>query len=75
MFWFLDLAGRRGRRKPERREERDRPLPPLLARVGGNIEVSIFFILGKKFVAKRITTREFLINTPSSTHGKLIEEI
>jgi len=23
----------------ERRDERDRPLPPLLARVGGNIEV------------------------------------
>lgn len=39
--FFIDLAGRRGRRKPERREERDRPLPPLLARVGGNIEVSI----------------------------------
>lgn len=33
-------TGRRGKRKPgERREEKDRPLPPLLARVGGNIEV------------------------------------
>ncbi|XKL65519.1 hypothetical protein PGB90_008939 [Kerria lacca] len=31
--------GRRGKRKLERREEKDRPLPPLLARVGGNIEV------------------------------------
>lgn len=37
---FVDLNSRRSRRKPERREERDRPLPPLLARVGGNIEVS-----------------------------------
>ncbi|XP_025415393.1 chromodomain-helicase-DNA-binding protein Mi-2 homolog isoform X3 [Sipha flava] len=27
------------KRKPERKEDRDRPLPPLLARVGGNIEV------------------------------------
>lgn len=35
-------TGRRGKRKPERKEEKDRPLPPLLARVGGNIEVSIF---------------------------------
>jgi len=34
--------GRRSgrRRGMERRDERDRPLPPLLARVGGNIEVS-----------------------------------
>ncbi|XP_023020569.2 chromodomain-helicase-DNA-binding protein Mi-2 homolog [Leptinotarsa decemlineata] len=33
-----DLS-RRSRRKMERKEEKDRPLPPLLARVGGNIEV------------------------------------
>jgi hypothetical protein len=32
--------GRRSRRRLERRDEKDRPLPPLLARVGGNIEVS-----------------------------------
>ncbi|VVC33210.1 Hypothetical protein CINCED_3A015046 [Cinara cedri] len=32
-------AGKKIKRKPERKEERDRPLPPLLARVGGNIEV------------------------------------
>ncbi|XP_050421569.1 chromodomain-helicase-DNA-binding protein Mi-2 homolog [Adelges cooleyi] len=31
--------GKKLKRKPERKEERDRPLPPLLARVGGNIEV------------------------------------
>ncbi|XP_021937675.1 chromodomain-helicase-DNA-binding protein Mi-2 homolog isoform X5 [Zootermopsis nevadensis] len=31
--------GRRSRRRLERRDEKDRPLPPLLARVGGNIEV------------------------------------
>jgi len=31
--------GRRSRRRMERRDEKDRPLPPLLARVGGNIEV------------------------------------
>ncbi|CAG9819147.1 unnamed protein product [Phaedon cochleariae] len=30
---------KRSRRKMERKEEKDRPLPPLLARVGGNIEV------------------------------------
>lgn len=30
---------RRNRRRLERKEDRDRPLPPLLARVGGNIEV------------------------------------
>ncbi|CAO1409832.1 unnamed protein product [Diamesa serratosioi] len=30
---------KRGRRRMDRKEERDRPLPPLLARVGGNIEV------------------------------------
>lgn len=30
---------RRSRRRVERKEDRDRPLPPLLARVGGNIEV------------------------------------
>ncbi|XP_066145603.1 chromodomain-helicase-DNA-binding protein Mi-2 homolog isoform X2 [Euwallacea fornicatus] len=30
---------RRSRRRIERKDERDRPLPPLLARVGGNIEV------------------------------------
>ena len=30
-----ELPGKRGKRK----EEKDRPLPPLLARVGGNIEV------------------------------------
>ncbi|XP_037973931.2 chromodomain-helicase-DNA-binding protein Mi-2 homolog isoform X1 [Plutella xylostella] len=34
-----DLLSRRSRRRLERREERDRPLPPLLARVGGNMEV------------------------------------
>lgn len=33
-----DLS-RRSRRRIERKEDRDRPLPPLLARVGGNIEV------------------------------------
>ncbi|XP_057664252.1 chromodomain-helicase-DNA-binding protein Mi-2 homolog isoform X2 [Diorhabda carinulata] len=33
-----DLS-RRSRRKIERKDEKDRPLPPLLARVGGNIEV------------------------------------
>ncbi|XP_018571410.1 chromodomain-helicase-DNA-binding protein Mi-2 homolog isoform X2 [Anoplophora glabripennis] len=33
-----DLS-RRSRRRMERKDERDRPLPPLLARVGGNIEV------------------------------------
>ena len=37
------FAGTENRRKrrPERKEEKDRPLPPLLARVGGNIEVRI----------------------------------
>jgi len=35
-----ETGGRRRRRGMDgRREERDRPLPPLLARVGGNIEV------------------------------------
>ncbi|XP_044598815.1 chromodomain-helicase-DNA-binding protein Mi-2 homolog isoform X3 [Cotesia glomerata] len=34
-----DLLSRRSRRRLERRDERDRPLPPLLARVNGNIEV------------------------------------
>ncbi|GBP65125.1 Chromodomain-helicase-DNA-binding protein Mi-2 homolog [Eumeta japonica] len=34
-----DLLSRRSKRRIERREERDRPLPPLLARVGGNMEV------------------------------------
>ncbi|XP_054288773.1 chromodomain-helicase-DNA-binding protein Mi-2 homolog isoform X2 [Macrosteles quadrilineatus] len=33
------IEGGRKKRRPERREEKDRPLPPLLARVGGNIEV------------------------------------
>lgn len=33
---------RRSRRRGmDRRDEKDRPLPPLLARVGGNIEVRI----------------------------------
>lgn len=31
--------GRRSKRRIEQKSERDRPLPPLLARVGGNIEV------------------------------------
>lgn len=34
-----DLLSRRSKRRLERKEERDRPLPPLLARVGGNMEV------------------------------------
>ncbi|XP_066585961.1 chromodomain-helicase-DNA-binding protein Mi-2 homolog isoform X2 [Prorops nasuta] len=34
-----DLLSRRSRRRLERRDEKDRPLPPLLARVNGNIEV------------------------------------
>lgn len=34
-----DGTRRSNKRRLERREERDRPLPPLLARVGGNIEV------------------------------------
>lgn len=34
-----ELISRRTKRRIERKEERDRPLPPLLARVGGNIEV------------------------------------
>lgn len=38
-FSVAGETGRRGKRKLERREEKDRPLPPLLARVGGNIEV------------------------------------
>ena len=32
------------RRKYRDRNDKDRPLPPLLARVGGNIEVRIFFL-------------------------------
>ncbi|CAH0765490.1 unnamed protein product [Bemisia tabaci] len=32
-------GGRRAKRRPDQKSERDRPLPPLLARVGGNIEV------------------------------------
>ena len=36
-----DETGRRRRKGMERRDEKDRPLPPLLARVGGNIEVKI----------------------------------
>jgi len=36
---LAEAGTRRRRRGMERREERDRPLPPLLARVGGNIEV------------------------------------
>ena len=35
--------GRRSRRRLERRDEKDRPLPPLLARVGGNIEVCFYY--------------------------------
>lgn len=39
-----DEPGRGRRRKgTERRDEKDRPLPPLLARVGGNMEVIDFF--------------------------------
>jgi chromodomain-helicase-DNA-binding protein 4 len=34
-----EAGTRRRRRGMDRRDERDRPLPPLLARVGGNIEV------------------------------------
>ncbi|XP_044007966.1 chromodomain-helicase-DNA-binding protein Mi-2 homolog isoform X3 [Aphidius gifuensis] len=34
-----DLLSRRSRRRLERRDEKDRPLPPLLARVNGNMEV------------------------------------
>ncbi|KAJ8683101.1 hypothetical protein QAD02_018893 [Eretmocerus hayati] len=34
-----DLLSRRSKRRLERRDEKDRPLPPLLARVNGNIEV------------------------------------
>lgn len=37
-----DLLSRRSRRRLERRDEKDRPLPPLLARVNGNIEVSTY---------------------------------
>lgn len=40
-----DLLSRRSRRRLERRDEKDRPLPPLLARVNGNIEVG--------FIARR----------------------
>lgn len=32
-------------RRERKRNERDRPLPPLLARVGGNIEVSSTLVL------------------------------
>ena len=34
-----DNESRRVKRRMDRKEEKDRPLPPLLARVGGNIEV------------------------------------
>jgi len=37
-----DLLSRRSRRRLERRDEKDRPLPPLLARVNGNIEVGFY---------------------------------
>lgn len=40
--------GRRRRKGTERRDEKDRPLPPLLARVGGNIEVTTFFFLSSR---------------------------
>uniref|UniRef100_A0A1B6DUE7 Chromodomain-helicase-DNA-binding protein Mi-2 homolog n=1 Tax=Clastoptera arizonana TaxID=38151 RepID=A0A1B6DUE7_9HEMI len=33
------IEGGRKKKRPERKDEKDRPLPPLLARVGGNIEV------------------------------------
>lgn len=37
-----ERVGRR-RRGGDNRSEKDRPLPPLLARVGGHIEVSVCF--------------------------------
>lgn len=56
-MYYLNLAEagtRRRRRGMERREERDRPLPPLLARVGGNIEVtSIYTQFFKKIYIKK----------------------
>ena len=41
-------VGRRGRMRPNL-NEKDRPLPPLLARVGGNIEVNILTVLRSLF--------------------------
>lgn len=44
-----DLLSRRSRRRLERRDEKDRPLPPLLARVNGNIEVGIPFVQKERY--------------------------
>lgn len=48
IFSLLE-KGVRGRKGRLGQSERDKPLPPLLARVGGNIEVSIeiFLVLNK----------------------------
>lgn len=63
-----DEPGRGRRRKgTERRDEKDRPLPPLLARVGGNMEVKDLmqfpvFMLGAHTVLNELTWR----------HGRLV---
>lgn len=49
-----DLLSRRSRRRLERRDEKDRPLPPLLARVNGNIEVGVIRILLNIILAETI---------------------
>lgn len=42
IIFFLNLANSRRPNRKGLRNDKDKPLPPLLARVGGNIEVSLF---------------------------------
>jgi len=60
-----DLLSRRSRRRLERRDEKDRPLPPLLARVNGNIEVSIhleiiLYAMIYLYICTRVSPNKFM---------------
>lgn len=45
LCYFQNLANSRRPNRKGLRNDKDKPLPPLLARVGGNIEVSFFKLL------------------------------
>lgn len=70
-----DESGKRNRRRDNRNNDRDRPLPPLLARVGGNIEVLGFSARQRKSFLNNIMRFGMPPDTTNGSNSWLVRDL
>lgn len=68
-------SGKRNRRRMDRNNDRDRPLPPLLARVGGNIEVLGFSARQRKSFLNNIMRFGMPPETTNGSNSWLVRDL